>query len=426
MSEADIVVVGGGLAGLAASATAARAGARVTLLERAQAPGGRARSVAEGGYTLNFGPHALYHGGAGRRVLDELGVGWRGGNADTGGWLVRDGKVARMPANATSAIASRMFGLRDKAAIAAAMRDLQARKPRDHDGESLAMLLDRVVTRPKVREFVETIFRVACYADAPADLAAGAALDQLRVGMGGVTYLDGGWQTLVDGLRMAAARAGVKVVTGARVERVAPARDGWAVTTAGSVYRSAAAVLAVAPAAAAQLVGDSVRGSGAWPSGAVPARAAVLDIGLERLPRPGRRFVLGMDRPLYLSVHAPVARLAPGGEYLVSLAKYLAPGAPSRPADDREELEAFMSTVQPGWERLARVVRFLPSMTVSQGIPRPGGRPAVEVAGMRGLYLAGDWVGAEGMIADAALASGQRAGRLAAAHAGRRALRAAG
>ena len=40
----DVVVVGGGLAGLAAAAIAARAGARVVVVEARTAAGGRARS----------------------------------------------------------------------------------------------------------------------------------------------------------------------------------------------------------------------------------------------------------------------------------------------------------------------------------------------------------------------------------------------
>jgi len=40
------------------------------------------------------------------------------------------------------------------------------------------------------------------------------------------------------------------------------------------------------------------------------------------------------------------------------------------------------------------------------------GRPAVDTLAMRNVYLAGDWVGSEGMLADASFASAQRAARL--------------
>src|SRR6185436_3998372 len=58
--------------------------------------------------------------------------------------------------------------------------------------------------------------------------------------------------------------------------------------------------------------------------------------------------------------------------------------------------------------------RFLPSLVVSNALVTAedgglAGRPPVEVPGVRGLCLAGDWVGPEGMLADASLASAEAA-----------------
>ena len=69
----DVVIVGAGLAGLAAAATAARSGADVVILD-VGSPGGRARTNAQDEFRFNRGPHALYRAGAGRRVLARLGV----------------------------------------------------------------------------------------------------------------------------------------------------------------------------------------------------------------------------------------------------------------------------------------------------------------------------------------------------------------
>lgn len=53
------------------------------------------------------------------------------------------------------------------------------------------------------------------------DRAAGAALAQLQLALSrGVRYLDGGWQTLVDGLRHAAQHAGVHLETSRKVTTI--------------------------------------------------------------------------------------------------------------------------------------------------------------------------------------------------------------
>lgn len=72
--------------------------------------------------------------------------------------------------------------------------------------------------------------------------------------------------------------------------------------------------------------------------------------------------------------------------------------------------------------------RFLRRMTVVGATPTPAsgglaGRPGIDSTGVDGLYVAGDWVGSTGWLADAVFASGEAAGaaaaRRAAALAGR-------
>ena len=64
MRDFDVVVVGGGLAGLCAASFAASAGARVALYESSPDLGGRARTRVKEGFCFNYGPHALYLGGS--------------------------------------------------------------------------------------------------------------------------------------------------------------------------------------------------------------------------------------------------------------------------------------------------------------------------------------------------------------------------
>ena len=129
-------------------------------------------------------------------------------------------------------------------------------------------------------------------------------------------------------------------------------------------------------------------------------------------------FALGIDRPEYLSVHSAAARLAPPGAALVHVARYL--GAGPAPPDTEAGLERLLDAVQPGWRDAVIARRYVPALEASGALvtARAGGlagRPGTAVPDAPGLFLAGDWVGGEGMLADASLASGRAAARAAVA-----------
>lgn len=138
------------------------------------------------------------------------------------------------------------------------------------------------------------------------------------------------------------------------------------------------------------------------------AVVATLDLCLARLPRPARRFALGIDEPTYCSVFDPPAHLARDG-VLVRLAGYVKTGEPVE--GWRERLEAVADRVQPGWRAQLLHARYLPHMVAQTAQPMAAagglaGRPPVTVPEASGLFLAGDWVGPEGILSDAAAASG--------------------
>src|SRR3954447_15367901 len=80
---------------------------------------------------------------------------------------------------------------------------------------------------------------------------------------------------------------------------------------------------------------------GGWAERAVPVRAASLDVGLRRLPSPNTLVGLGIDRPIYLSVHSHWARLAPAGGAVIHVLRYQ--GTEARDAaEDERELEGLL------------------------------------------------------------------------------------
>jgi protoporphyrinogen oxidase len=384
------VVIGGGIAGLTAANALAGAGRKVVLMEQSDHLGGRAITQQDRGYFLNLGPHALYAGGAAARTLRQWNIPFSGKPPDTssGAFLMRDGCMYPLILGPLQLLGTRLFGAREKLQAARIFQQLLA--GRALDGESMEAWIARHAGSTHVRQFAAMLARVTTYSADLAHLSARAALNQIRLANGqGVLYLDGGWQTLIAGLVERAQSLGVEI------------RRGQTVDSLGSIEADGI-VLAISPASVENISGCEL---GRRLPAMRAARMACLDLGLRKLPDGSARVVFGLDQPLYLSAHSVVARLAPAGAAVVHVGKYLGAAEPN-PRADREELEQLAERAMPGWRRQAEVVRFLPNMTVTPAAAGPEGRPGVDALGLEGVALAGDWVGEEGMLADAAVASG--------------------
>ena len=328
---------------------------------------------------------------------------FRGGAPNVaGGYAVRAGRKHTLPGGFVSLLTTGLLGLPAKLETARILGSLAGVDPAPWQGVSVREWLERTVRHPSVRALLRALVRVSTYANDPARQSAGAALAQVQMALaGGVLYLDGGWQTLVDGLRRTAVEAGVRIVTAARVAAVEHDGAARGVRLAdGTRFPAAAIVVAAGPTEAAALVAGDHGALHRWAREAVPVKAACLDVGLQRLPAARAVFALGIDRPLYLSVHSAVARLAPADAATVHVAKYLPTDGTNDPQADQQELEALLDLVQPGWREVVVEQRFLPSMTVYHALTTAAaggvaGRPGPAVPDVRNLYVVGDWVGGD-------------------------------
>jgi len=372
--KVDVAVVGGGLAGLAAAAYLGRAGLRVTVLEKGHAVGGRATTRLKDGFAFNIGPHALYRGGAGVGVLEELGVRWTGAPPRTNGAAVLLGDGAEPFAVGPFAfLSSDLLPGGAKLELARVLWRLRGLDPRPLQGVTLRAWLDENTRHRRARAFLQALFRVSCYAADTERHSAGAAIAQLQRASRNVLYLDGGWQTLVDGLHRVAERAGVRIRANARVTALEPDGPGWLVRASGGDIHALRVLLTGSPRIAAELVSGRSPSLQRFAQEAKPVRAATLDVALSRLPRPSPPVALGLERPLYFSVHSASARLAPEGAAMLHVAKYLDSG---ESADGAEaELERVLDRVQPGWREALVDRRFLPHPTVAHALveARTGG-----------------------------------------------------
>ncbi|PYI54440.1 phytoene desaturase family protein [Paenibacillus flagellatus] len=414
--DAGTVIVGGGLAGLTAAVWLAGAGHRVTVLEKAGRAGGRAATVRKEGVSFNLGPHALYKGGEAYRTYRRLGLLPSGGTPPLCMLGLWKGAAYPMPVSVGTLLKAKLLSWTGKFELASFLSGLGRLDPSSAGGASLREWAEGRFRDPMVRHYLYALSRTWTFRSDVSALRAETFLRQARHSVvDGVHYIDGGWQTLVDGLKEAAERAGARVLTGTAAVRI-EREDGEArrVRCAdGTAFDASAVIAAVPPAAACKLVegGEPAAALEAWSRQARPVTVAALDIALRRAPEPGRNLAVGLDTPVFFSAQSLGAKMADDGILVATLAKY-ADASRMDPARDEADLEAALDVVVPGWR--GQVVRrqFLPRLTAMYET-RPAGSPAPwigpEVPGIRGLYVAGDWAGHGEELADAAVASAARA-----------------
>ncbi len=415
----DLQIVGAGLAGLVAANQAIDAGLSVRLIERRGQAGGRAASANHHGYLLNVGPHALYLQGELRRALLGLGVDPAGVQPGTKGATGSiDGRVGLLPMGPGSLLRTDLLSPRGKVDTAKLLARIPRLDPTELATTTAAEWIADSTGNADARTLIQGIVNLTTYNPAADQASADAVVAQMQMALDeGVHYLDNGWGSIVTQLVDRAERRGLERVE-ATVRQVTTAEGNTvAATTDGTELRARTCLLAAGgPAVADRLLGlGSVNADRAGPA----VEASVLDLGLRRRPPVGAH--LGLDRRLYATVHSVASGLAPAGRHLVSLARYRLPGDAGASTDAStpdetstpEETKALLldHAREMGIDQAdIGMDRYLHRLTVAAGMPlaeRGGlaGRPTVEVSQRPGVFLAGDWVGPRGLLADAAAAS---------------------
>jgi phytoene dehydrogenase-like protein len=419
LSQTGVVVIGGGISGLSAACYLAGEGVGVTLLEKAPNLGGRAASQDLDGFTFNRGIHAMYTGGATSEVLQELGITYGYGSPDKL-FMLEGGKPRLFPTGFSELLRTDLLGTGDKLSLMRFFAALSMAKPRSVAHMSVQEWLERNVRSPRLRRMVAAGARTFVYSAALDLVSAEVFVDKMqRSNKHPIHYVEGGWQYLVDTLRQKAERGGVRVMSGVRAEAVEHegGRTRGVRLRDGSLLSASAVVVATTPREAAKLVDG-----GAYPAlrravdSLVPAKIACLDVALDRLPAPQYPVVQDVEAARFMTAQSAYARVAPKGGALICAFKQLDPRHPTDPREDERELEGLLEAAQPGWRAEVLRRQYLPRIEAVGALPTAAqggfaGRPDARVAGLSNLYLAGDWVGPEGFLADASTASARQAAR---------------
>jgi len=411
----SVVIVGGGLSGLAAAVQLGRFGVSAGVFDHANELGGRAKTECRDGFHLNYGPHRLYDAGPATKALRELGIAIDGApRGAAGGYAVWRGRKYTLPVGFCSLLTTGLFDAGAKREIARFMTSLPTLQLDALERVSIEEWARTHLSDPNVIQLVLAKVRYTTYCQDLDLLSASAALDQLRLSVSGaVLHVHYGWGALVTSLEQAAVSTGTEIVRGRRVIAVT-ATDGFATGVRledGALVPSGAVIIATGPQAARRLV----TGLAELHEPATAVHVAALDVALHRLPDHRAVFALGVDESWCFSADSAIARVAPRLGAVVHLAKYLRTGAAGT-ADDERQLEGALDLLQPGWRELVAYRRFLPTVVVSHALVGAttggfAGRHPGRLPDLPNVFLAGDWIGPTGQLADACVASGIKAAR---------------
>lgn len=417
-----VVVVGAGVAGLAAARTLAAAGADVVVLEAASRPGGRVRTHRHEGVPVDVG--AQFVAPFCDHVLAAARACGLGGDLPASGLhgAVVDARGTH-PVRAGTVLTSDVLSPRGRAGLAA----LAAPVVRHHrlldahdlvraaplDDASVAELLAGPPGREVADALVGPLLRGLLYWDLPTTSQA-LLLVILRVALRARTVhrVRGGLDRLTGALAAPlAVRVGTEVVA---LDRGGEGHDsGWRVALAGGgVVDADAVVCATTADVAARLLGDAAPSVARALTSVGYSRTAVVVCRVPREEAPAATLIFRDGWAPALAAVTPVAG-APG---LVRVFLSDAGAADADALDDaglaKQALEA-LSRAGCAWARRAEPVdvwrwsRALPRFEVGSLRRRP--QPAWAPSAAPGLALAGDYLG--GPYLEGAWRSGEAAAR---------------
>ncbi|MFC6951598.1 NAD(P)/FAD-dependent oxidoreductase [Halorubellus litoreus] len=397
MDDADVVVVGSGLAGLVAARRLAARGADVTVFEREHDVGGRVRSRREDGYTFDRGFQVLFTAyPAVRRELDLDALDLR--DFRPGAIIARDGQRSVLadpfgdPEAIVESALNREVTLGDKVRTLALRRDLSGADPAtliaDGDRTTREYLRDRGFSDRFVEHFAAPFYG-GITLDRSLSTSCGVFEYTFAMLSRGRTVVPAdGMGAITAQLAERAESAGVDVVRDTPVESVDGRRDGASVSVDGETVSADAVVVATDPVAAHALTDVHVPTEGKACVTLWFAAPDGLDLGTKG------RILLNADddRPNQVVHHTEVApEYAPDGADVLS-ATFLGEQDAS---DDAlaDEVRSTLSSWYPERHVEGLECRHVDRISFAQFAQPPGFQ--ADLPGVRDpdgrVYLAGDY-----------------------------------
>jgi phytoene dehydrogenase-like protein len=405
----DVVIIGGGLAGYVAANYLAKTNLSILIVEKGLKVGGRARTDQIQNHYFNLGPHALYQKGKAKPILEELGVQLKGSSPKQNVTLIENDRKYVAPFSPLGLLTTDYLHWKERKEWLGALLKLSLVKPADVAHLSFQQWVAHTTSAPKIQNLLYILARLSTYCHGPELLNSKIVLTHMKIALGGVLYLDDGWQSIIDQLHQQAIEKEVHIKTHSSVKQITQTDNGTMKLqmNTGDELTANYVISTIGPQELQLTLTEPILPD------IFPVQGATLDIALSALPRPQQLFAMGVTKPLYYSVHSPYAKLTNiENSVVLHVFRYFHPDERMNREQLQLEMEQFLEKIQPDWQKYLLAKRFMPHLTVNQRFPLVG-EDSIKFqrskTSIPRLYIAGDWTSSDYILSEAAIASGKEA-----------------
>lgn len=421
-TEQDVIVIGGGFAGLATGALLAHAGQRVLVLERRPVLGGRALVVVQQGFTLNYGLHYIIGGNSSPhyRILKHI------GKLNTVKLSpvdapklhrMRGGKLYKLPTTPLDMLSTGLLSTAGKLALVKGLAVLMTANPDKLWNVPVGEWIEKHVTRePTLRDFLLDLGSPLTF-EAQPELVSAAhfilILRPLLMPKGPLAYYPaGGWLSMFEAYKTHIEQQNGEVRLKTDVDRLEIEGDTVkGVWVDSELFRAKHVVIAVPPGEMIDLL-QSTPIQGLEPERLQkirPTMGVAVDLGVMGLHNDTIGTIELPEYAATLGIHNLFEpTLAPPGGHLMQMLRFLTPEQMQDKANIDSTESMMLKILEQVWPGISAKVVYRrtlvrPIMTAAShryDQPRPTLLP-VQTA-VRGLYLAGDATNAPGELSNVA------------------------
>lgn len=420
----DVVIVGGGLAGLSSAAYLSSKGKKVAVLERGQL-GGRAVTLKIKGFNFNFGAHAIYARDSSvlRTFEKELGlhIDWQDFNPNKAKYDIGD-ELTAVPSNVQGLFQTKLLTGLDKVLFTFEILKTMLKMEKGHPHMSILKWMEKKHVNEEVKDMMLTLASSNFFTREPEKIPSDVFFSyysRLFTTNKPVAYIGGGWQALINEfVRVIEANNGT-ILTKTKVEQfhVEDDRVVGVVTPEGE-FTADEFISCIPPKEMVKVFAETrLEHAIAQHAEYEPTVVIVYDIGLKERVDVPFSYIYDKQNNIFItdiSYYDPTC--VPEGGQLLQATAYMrqADVGNKEAAEQRKlEIENLYDKHFAGWREQLVVPRVSTRAIVQEIKWTMNQKPLpISLPDYRNLFFAGDWCEGQGQLSELSFSSALNVAKL--------------